>query len=563
MRVDACRAVEGTRCEVVVPKPAREGVSVSAIPVLVLLGLALGAAVPARAADPQQGPPRVLVFPFENASRDAQLTWLGEGAALLLSDRLRDAGADALTRDERLQLFERLQVPPLTSLSRATVLRLGHLVGAQELITGEVMRDGDDVVIRARRILLDTGVMEPDVSERAPAAGLLPAFDRLSRRVHPLAADTPAPSSASRPPLAAFERYVRGLLAATPQTQASLLEEAVAAFPALDAARVALWEVRTAAGDHKAAVAAARAVPEGSPLFADAQFRMGLSYLHLERGADAVVVWKALHERAPAPGSLNNIGVAVMADPALAPKVGRASWFFSQARSMDDRDADYVFNLGYAYWLDGDPSGAVYWLKECVRLAPADSAAHAVLAQALQAAGQPGEAARELSLAQRLSSAYDGVDMRPGAPVPRGLARLKNSRDPRHARRVDAVVEGAPQDQQELAAFYLERGRRLADRELDLAAEAELTRGVYFAPYDAEAHLLLGRIYLRSGRLQHAIDAVKVSLWSEESAAAHLVLAEAYLELRNTPAARAEAERALALDPRSVHAAKLIERLPK
>ncbi|MDO8835353.1 MAG: tetratricopeptide repeat protein [Vicinamibacterales bacterium] len=137
-------------------------------------------------------------------------------------------------------------------------------------------------------------------------------------------------------------------------------------------------------------------------------------------------------------------------------------------------------------------------------------------------------------------------------------------RDPRHARRVDTSIDtSGPRDQKAQAAFHLDRGQRLAERELDLAAEAELKRALYFAPYDARAHLALGRVYLRSGRLREAIDAVKISLWSEESAAAHLVLAEAYFEFRDVPAARAAAERARQLDPNSIHAQKLLERLPK
>lgn len=561
--VERCRAQGTDRCEIVVPATTRDAGPTTTVTALIVLLVAGPAVVGAQRPAPSAPPPRVLVFPFENTSRDAGLAWLGEGAALLVADHLRAAGADVLTRDERLRIFERLQVPPLANLSRATVIRLGQLVGAQEVITGELRRDGDEVVMHARRLLLESGVMEPALIERSALADVYAACDRMGARLG-VAGPAGRPVQPSRPPLQAFEQYVKGLLAATPAAQEAFLNGALAASPAYDAARLALWHVRTAAGDHKAAAESVRAVRESGSGFADAQFLLGLSSLHLGQTADAVAVLKSLHERVPSAATLNNIGVAVVRDGALAPRVGRATWFFSQARAMDDRDADYVFNLGYAYWVEGDAAGAVYWLKECVRLDPTDGAAHALLAQALHASGQPAEAFRELSLAQRLSSAFDAVDLRPAASAPRGLERIKDVRDPRHARRVDTSIDtSGPQGQKDLAAFYLDRGLRLADRELDLAAEAELKRALYFAPYDARTHLTLGRVYLRSGRLREAIDAVKISLWSEESAAAHLVLAEAYFESRDVAAARAEATRALVLDPNSIHAQKLLERLPK
>ena len=79
-------------------------------------------------------------------------------------------------------------------------------------------------------------------------------------------------------------------------------------------------------------------------------------------------------------------------------------------------------------------------------------------------------------------------------------------------------------DQQELARFYLDRGRRLFEQENDREAMAELNRALYLSPYLAEAHLLLGRSHLRSGRAREAIDALKISLWSAETAEAHVAL---------------------------------------
>ena len=60
-----------------------------------------------------------------------------------------------------------------------------------------------------------------------------------------------------------------------------------------------------------------------------------------------------------------------------------------------------------------------------------------------------------------------------------------------------------------------------------------------------------GRLYLRGGRPAEAVEALKIALWSEETVAAHVSLAEALLQVQDQAAARVEVDRALALDPKS------------
>jgi tetratricopeptide (TPR) repeat protein len=71
----------------------------------------------------------------------------------------------------------------------------------------------------------------------------------------------------------------------------------------------------------------------------------------------------------------------------------------------------------------------------------------------------------------------------------------------------------------------------------------------------------VGRIHLRNGRTREAIEALKISLWSEETAAAHQALAEAYVQAKDYASARKEAERALALSPGLTDATKLLQQL--
>ena len=89
----------------------------------------------------------------------------------------------------------------------------------------------------------------------------------------------------------------------------------------------------------------------------------------------------------------------------------------------------------------------------------------------------------------------------------------------------------------------------------------ELRRAVYLSPYEAQAHLLIGRIHLRAGRPQEAVDALKISIWSGDTAAARIALADAYLKQQDAGAARAEVQRALALDPESADAKRMLDEI--
>jgi tetratricopeptide (TPR) repeat protein len=260
---------------------------------------------------------------------------------------------------------------------------------------------------------------------------------------------------------------------------------------------------------------------------------------------------------------VNNLGVVQLRRATAAQTAASPVSFFKSAAEADPGDADYVFNLGYAYWQNRDPQAAIYWLREAVRRRPADGVAHYVLGTALAAAGKAGEATREKELARRLSSEYAQWDKRPASdPLPKALERIKSEVELPHAREIVARLTTSEQrDQNELAQFYLDAGRRLFERENDREAVEELSRALYLSPYLADAHLLLGRIHLRNGRIHEAIDAFKISLWSAETAGAHAALGEAYRQDKDVEAARAEADRALALDPASAEAQALVARL--
>lgn len=516
----------------------------------------------AQAADATPG--RVLVMPFENVKHDGRIIWMGEASAVLLADDLNAFGVSAITREERRQAFDVLQVPPTASLTDATVIRIGQIVGASQVVMGTVQLEGEDLVVHARGIALESGRLQSDFRERGAMADLFAIFERMARHIMSPSAVGAGGAPPVHPPVAAFENYIKGLLAETPATALGYLNAAVRADPKFDEVRLALWHVFDDQAEHERALAAVRAVPPTSDLARRAQFLAALSELSLSRHEQAFATFKALADARPSAALLNNLGI-IQLRRAGSTQLGQPTYYFSKAAEADPTEPDYFFNLGYAYWFDHDTPAAIYWLREAVRRDPADGDAHFVLGVALSAADSPAEAAREKELARRLSSTYAEWEKRPAADaVPKGLERVKRDVELPRARRVEAALAtGNQRDQQELARFYFDRARRSFEQEQDREALDELRRTLFLSPYQADAHLLMARIYLRSGRVRDAIDALKISLWSNETAEAHAVLAQAHVEAHDLEAARLEATRALALDSQSAEAKRVLEQLAK
>jgi tetratricopeptide (TPR) repeat protein len=504
----------------------------------------------------------VIVLPFDNPTQEARLAWMREGAAILLTETLAAAGETVIDREERLQAFDRLQLPASATLSRASTIRVGQAVSASLVINGTVALQADQLVARARVVRIDSGRLLPDVEARGALTDLFVVFATLAQRIRGASA-SPSPAADRLPATPQlFELYVKGLVAETPSTALAFLQQALKASPQFDRARLAIWELHSEASEHQRALDVVSAIRPASRYSREGRFRRSLSLIHLKRFDDALTTLRAMQMEDASATLANAIGVAELRR-ATSVQPGRATYYFSQATELDPADGDLFFNLGYAYWLDKDPKATIYWLREAVRRDPGDGDAHFILGVALQQTGATSEASRERELAARLSSKYGGWEKAAGAgdPVPRGLERLHDELMPARAK-VDGLITTAGQrDQENLAAFHLDAGRRAFVREADREATQELRRALYLSPYLSEAHLLLGRLYLRGGRPAEAVEALKISLWSEETVAAHVSLAEAYLQVQDQAAARLEIDRALAIDPKSAAALALKAKL--
>ncbi len=490
---------------------------------------------------------RILVMPFATQTEPAtpaaagSSAWISEAAALVFTEEFQALGLEAFSRDERVAVFDRLQLPLSSSLTRATMIRTGELIGASDVVVGDV-RLGQRLTVRARLIRIDAARQSPDVEEQGSIADMVAVFARAANALarsagRPLASSRPSADAGrqARMPADVFENYVKGLVAIAPATQQRFLEAAYHKEPRDGRILMALWNVYAGQGSHAKALAVARNVPADSPLLRNARFAAALSLIELGRLDEAFKALSDLHAQRSSAVLLNALGIVQLRRAGM-PDGGSPASLFDRAVKAAPEDPDYLFNLGYAYALGHEAQAALFWLREAVRFDATDGDAHLVMSAVLESTGKTVEAQRELELARLLGTRRDVPIATPRESVPPRLERLRTDLDASISRRFAASI-GTParQEQQEVAAFHVAEGRRLFAAQKDRDAINELRRAIYLSPYQDEPHLLLGRLYQRGGRLPEAIDEFKVAIWCKESAATRLALGAALLESGDRP----------------------------
>ena len=305
-------------------------------------------------------------------------------------------------------------------------------------------------------------------------------------------------------------------------------------------------------------------VPATSPWARQARFLAGLSQLNLKKYDDAYATFKALADAQPTPAVLNNLGV-VQLRRGGTPQTGSPTYYFNKAARGRSRRSGLR-------------------LQPRLRLLAGSRSAGGDLLAARSGAAQPGRRRRAFRARRRARGRrqHDGgyararagaalvVDLRASGtsgrrarPCPRARARQERRRAAaRQRHRVASGDVGAARAGSELAAFYLDRGRRLYQQENDREAVSRAeSRAVSLALPRRRTPAASAAFICATAALHEAIDAFKIALWSAETAEAHAALGEAYRQAKELDAARAEAERALALDPASVDAEELLARL--
>ncbi|HXE75448.1 MAG TPA: tetratricopeptide repeat protein [Candidatus Xenobia bacterium] len=337
----------------------------------------------------------VLVIPFENVTRAADLEWVGESFAEALSEHLQADERTPVTREERLAALEHLGLPVSGPLSHASVIRLGEEVGADWVVAGHFRVQSGQLRTQAWVFDLSAQSLSEPVEDVDAFEHLLDAQARVAWRVlrqrDPVFPLSLISFQQRRPriPISAFESYIRGLLATDRDQQLRYFLSAARLEPAYapPAFRAAL--LYYADGDYASATRWFRQASTDRRLGPQANFYLGLSHYASNDYRQAAEALQAAAAQAPSAGVWNNLGVVTSRqdDPA-------AETYFARALQLDPNDASIHFNLGLHYVRRGEWELALRALDRCLAANPRDTEAHFLRSYTLRHLGRLEEAER-------------------------------------------------------------------------------------------------------------------------------------------------------------------------
>jgi len=485
----------------------------------------------------------LLIIPFENASNNAGIDWIGEAFPEVLSNRLSSSSLFVMGRDDRLSAFDHLGIPASAKPSRATIYQVAQQLDADYVLMGDYRLNNDNansngggnLTIHARLMDVARLRLGPELTESGPLTNLITlqtalAWDIL-HALDPASKVAKADFVARFPALRldALENYVRGITAGTDQEKIKRFKEVTRLEPANTLAMLQLGKTYYNMRDYESAVIWLAKVPPGGPVANEAQFYLGLASFYSGHMEKAEAAFRTLASRLPLTEVYNNLGV-------VSARRGQhgARGYFEKSVQSDPNEPDYRFNLAVELCREGDNEGAMRELRQVLAI-HADSEAGTFL-EAISAGAPPARLPLE-----RIKRNYDESSFRQIA------LEIENSNEAR-LQKSDAPTH---------VAFHVQRGQELLEAGLPGEAEKEFREAVLLDPASPDAHTGLAHVLESSQDSTGARNEARMSLKLKPTAEAYLVLARLDLNDKKTAAATQNVEHALTLDPANAAAAAL------
>ena len=517
-----------------------------------LRSFAQTAPAPSESAVPEAIGRVVLVLPFDNRSGQSTLDWIGDSFPDTLNQRLTSAGFLTISRDDREFALDHLGLPVDFKPTRATTIRIAQTLDANFVIVGNYTVNNGHISVQAQVLNVDKLQLSSPLTDSNDLARLFDVENstawKIARNIDPHfnVAQQTFLSAAGGVPLSAFENYIRGTGAASPEEQIKRLQMAIALHPDYPAALLALGKVQFAQGDFDRAAATLAKVPHSDRRALEAGFYLGLARFNSAKYKEAEAAFAFVANRLPLPEVVNNQGVA-------ASRQGRnAVPLFQRASTADPNDPDYHYNLAVALFRQGDFAGAKREVDLTLKLRPSDNEAGLLKARInsgrplTSSAPAPSDSTTKAGAA--ISNTDSGFDPLERIRRTYSEASFRQAAFQLDQMRAMRLANLSPAKQ---ASEYTQSGNEYLAQGLIPEAEQEFQAALTADPSSAEAHTGLAQVREHTGNSEDARKEAEASLKLHPSVEAYLVLAKVELQAKQLDASAADVSNALKLDSKN------------
>ncbi len=509
----------------------------------------------------------VVVLPFANQSKNAGLHWMSESFPELLEDRLKWSKLNVLGREERLLAFDRIGIPYSSSLSQASLIKIGQELDADILILGNFDSDGTQIKATASVLDLRKNILKARVEEKAPLDQFQASCGRLAWKIlaqldsmFPLSLNAFLEKFAVIPNVA-LENYVRGLIESDRAKQIRFFRQADKEHPNYSKAIYQVGRLYHQEKDYPTSTLWLQRLLKLEGDMPEASFLIGLNYLHLKNYDKAAAEFERLSRVIPASEIYTNLAIAL----SLKGSKEAATDAFQKALAGDPSEADYGFNLAYHRWKGGDFAGALKSLTGFTERNDSDAEVQYLLSKCYRAIGRMEESASALALAQELNPKIEGWETKRQMP---DLFRIQSAFDASSFRQLQLHLRQTQEAKTRAARKDPSRDEfepvqeMMATQRFD-EAERWLAQAIQREPASARAHLLMAQVLEARGDKERAIPELRASLWLKEDTAVRLRLSQLYLSLLRPQEAEMQARRILELEPGNQAAKDILAKVAK
>ncbi|MGF7180882.1 tetratricopeptide repeat protein [Tunturiibacter psychrotolerans] len=513
-----------------------------------LLPLLLLCSIPAisQSSEPSETGGRVvLVLPFDNRSGQAALAWVGDSFPDTLNQRLSSAGFLTITREDRQYALDHLGLPVDFRPSRATTIRIAQNLDADFVIVGSYNVINGRISVQAQVLQVNQLKLSAPLQDSSELNRLFDVENAIAWKVarqidpHFNVAQQTFLAASGGVQLSAFENYIRGTDAQTPQERIKRLQAAILADPNYPAALLALGKAQYTEREYDQAAATLAKIAPTDRRALEASFFIGLARFNTAKYAEAESAFAFVASRLPLPEVVNNQAVA------SSRQGHNAIPLFQRASTADPNDADYHYNLAVAMYRQGDFAGAKREVDQALKLKPADTEA-AQLKTSITAGRTPPPA--NAAATTEANSDFDPLERIRRTYSEASFRQAAFQLDQMRAMRL-ATLPPAEQ-----AAEYTKQGHEYLAQGLVPEAEQEFQAAIAADASSAEAHAGLAQVRERSGNSADARAEAESSIKLHPNAPAYLVLARLDLQTNDTTASAANVSKALQLEPKDTAA---------